>query len=51
MEGLPRPAFELAAFTPPEWVGEGCVVGTNYEKKKCVAASKEPHACVLKKLP
>lgn len=51
LENLPRPAFELAAFAPPEWVGEGCVVGTNYEKKKCVAASKEPHACVLRKLP
>jgi tRNA (guanine-N7-)-methyltransferase len=49
LEGLPSPAFEMMAFTPAEWVGEGCVVGTNYEKKKCVAASKAPHACVLKK--
>jgi tRNA (guanine-N7-)-methyltransferase len=42
--------FELLPFTPPAWVGEGCVVGTNYEKKKCVAAgNKPPHAAVLRK--
>ena len=46
---LPTPPFEMSTFTPPEWVGEGCVVGTNYEKKKCVAASKQPHSCVLRK--
>lgn len=46
---LPTPPFEMSAFTPPEWVGEGCVVGTNYEKKKCVAASKQPHSCVMRK--
>lgn len=46
---LPTPPFEMSTFTPPDWVGEGCVVGTNYEKKKCVAASKHPHSCVLRK--
>ncbi len=46
---LPSPRFEILPFTPPEWVGEGCVVGTNYEKKKCVAASKQPHSCVMRK--
>ncbi len=49
LQGLPSPSFDLLTFAPPVWVGEGCVVGTNYEKKKCVAASKEPYACVLRK--
>ena len=41
--------FDMLPFTPPAWVGEGCVVGTNYEKKKCVAAgNKPPHAAVLR---
>lgn len=39
--------FERAAFDPPEWVGEGQTVGTNYERKMC--AERPPHACVLRK--
>jgi tRNA (guanine-N7-)-methyltransferase len=39
--------FEMLPFTPPEWVGEGQAIGTNYEKKMCV--EKPAHACVLKK--
>lgn len=46
---LPSPPLEILPFTPPQWVGEGCVVGTNYEKKMCVAASKQAYSCVLKK--
>lgn len=42
------PPFELAGFVPPEWVGDGQVVGTNYERKMCVG--RAPHACVLRKL-
>lgn len=37
--------FEMRPFTPPPWVGEGQLVGTNYERK--FAAGKSPHACVL----
>jgi tRNA (guanine-N7-)-methyltransferase len=40
--------FELLPFTPPEWVGEGQLVGTNYERKMCT--DKPPHAAVLRKL-
>jgi tRNA (guanine-N7-)-methyltransferase len=39
--------FDMQAFTPPEWVGEGQMVGTNYERKMCV--DKPAHACVLRK--
>ncbi len=41
--------FEMLPFTPPTWVGEGEVVGTNYERKMC--DGKPPHAAVLRKLP
>ncbi len=41
------PPFEMLPFTPPAWVGEGQVVGTNYERKMC--GQRGPHACVLKK--
>jgi tRNA (guanine-N7-)-methyltransferase len=41
--------FEVLPFTPPTWVGEGEVVGTNYERKMC--DGKPPHAAVLRKLP
>jgi tRNA (guanine-N7-)-methyltransferase len=44
---IPDPPFDMLPFTPPEWVGEGQVVGTNYERKMCV--DKQPHACVLRK--
>jgi tRNA (guanine-N7-)-methyltransferase len=39
--------FTMEGFTPPEWVGEGQMVGTNYERKMCVG--KDAHACVLRK--
>lgn len=44
---LPARPFEAKAFTPPEWVGDGAVVGTNYERKMCV--DRPPHALVLVK--
>ena len=37
--------FTLHPFSPPEWVEEGEVVGTNYERKMC--NDKPPHSCVL----
>jgi hypothetical protein len=40
--------FAREAFAPPEWVGEGEFVATNYEKKMC-GDRKRPHAAVLKK--
>jgi tRNA (guanine-N7-)-methyltransferase len=40
--------FERCAFTAPEWVGEGQVVATNYEKKMC-GDVKTPHSTVLRK--
>ena len=40
--------FAVAAFTPPSWVGEGEVVGTNYERKFSSEA-KPPHSVVLRK--
>jgi tRNA (guanine-N7-)-methyltransferase len=48
---LPDPPFDLLPFTPPDWVGEGQTIGTNYERKMCVerGAGKQPHACVLRK--
>jgi tRNA (guanine-N7-)-methyltransferase len=44
----PGPApFDALPFTPPEWVGEGQTIGTNYERKMCVG--KPPHATTLRK--
>ncbi len=43
------PPFEFVEFTPPEWVGEGELVGTNYERKKCVEPGKGAHAGVMRK--
>lgn len=40
--------FAREAFVAPEWVGEGQVVATNYEKKMC-GKTKQPHATVLRK--
>jgi tRNA (guanine-N7-)-methyltransferase len=40
--------FARLAFTPPSWVDEGELVGTNYERKFS-ADGKQPHACVLRK--
>ena len=40
--------FIRESFIPPEWVGEGQVVATNYEKKMC-GDTKAPHATVLRK--
>ncbi len=42
------PAFTRADFVPPSWVGEGEVVGTNYERK-FTNREKRPHSCVLVK--
>lgn len=44
-EGAP---FRSAEFIPPAWVGEGQVVGTNYERK-FTDAEKRPHSMVLVK--
>ena len=46
-----NPPFEMTAFVPVEWAGDGGAVATNYEKKKTGAAAdgKQPHACVLRK--
>src|SRR6185436_19032646 len=36
-----KPApFEQLEFTPPTWVGDGQLVGTNYERKMCAAEGK-----------
>jgi tRNA (guanine-N7-)-methyltransferase len=40
--------FEMLTFTPPEWVEEGEVVGTNYERK-FTNEVKRPHAGVMRK--
>lgn len=40
--------FEQRAFEPPAWVGEGQLVGTNYERKMC-GIERTPHAAVLRK--
>ncbi len=40
--------FTQEAFVPPAWVGEGEVIGTNYERKMCV--EKGAHAVVLRKI-
>lgn len=44
-----RPPFTLEPFTPPDWVEEGELVGTNYERKFRSQAGH--HACVLRKVP
>lgn len=41
--------FLQAEFTPPPWVGEGELVGTNYERK-FKRDDRPAHACVLKKI-
>jgi tRNA G46 methylase TrmB len=41
--------FRVSAFEPPEWVGEGELVGTNYERKMC-ASGKKPHGATLTKV-
>jgi tRNA (guanine-N7-)-methyltransferase len=41
--------FSLLGFVPPEWVGEGQTIATNYERKMCDAIGKKPHACVLRR--
>lgn len=40
--------FERVAFTPPEWVGDGQLVGTNYERK-FAREDRPAHACTLVK--
>ncbi len=40
--------FEMLPFEPPEWVGEGQCVGTNYERKMC--GDRAPHSAVLRKV-
>ncbi|MFZ4573843.1 MAG: tRNA (guanosine(46)-N7)-methyltransferase TrmB [Phycisphaerales bacterium] len=45
---VPGGLYEMRPFTPPTWVGEGEVVGTNYERKMC--DGKPPHAAVLRKV-
>lgn len=42
-----RPPFALEAFTPPDWVEDGELLGTNYERKFRREAGH--HACVLRK--
>jgi tRNA (guanine-N7-)-methyltransferase len=44
-----RELFEMRPFVPPAWVGEGRLVGTNYERK--FAAERPAHSCVLVRLP
>ncbi len=41
--------FLRESFIPPDWVGEGQVIATNYEKKMC-GTTKTPHATVLRKV-
>ncbi|MDX2118553.1 MAG: tRNA (guanosine(46)-N7)-methyltransferase TrmB [Planctomycetota bacterium] len=43
------PPYRRQEFVPPDWVGEGEVVGTNYERK-FTNRDKRPHACVLVKV-
>ncbi len=40
--------FDLLPFAALERMGEGEVVGTNYERKMCVG--KTPHSCTLRKV-
>lgn len=47
-DGTARAPFSLEAFTPPQWVGEGQTVGTNYERK-FKRDDRPPHAAVLRK--
>jgi tRNA (guanine-N7-)-methyltransferase len=50
LAGLQSPApFEQLPFAPPEWVGDGEIVGTNYERK-FRRDDRPPHATVLRKL-
>ncbi len=42
--------YTLEPFIPPTWVGEGAVVGTNYERK-FTDEHKRPHSAVLVKAP
>lgn len=41
-------AFRVEAFVPPDWVRDGGIVGTNYERK-FTDGSHRPHAVVLRK--
>jgi tRNA (guanine-N7-)-methyltransferase len=41
--------FAEESFVPPEWVGDGQTIGTNYEVKT-TAAGRSPRACVLRKV-
>ncbi|MBX3382989.1 MAG: tRNA (guanosine(46)-N7)-methyltransferase TrmB [Phycisphaeraceae bacterium] len=47
-DGRARAPFDLLPFTPPEWVGEGQTVGTNYERK-FKRDDRPPHSAVMKK--
>ncbi|MFN7022551.1 MAG: tRNA (guanine(46)-N(7))-methyltransferase TrmB, partial [Phycisphaerales bacterium] len=47
--GLSGPPFALEPFTPPDWVGEGQLVATNYERK-FRRDDRPPHACTLRRL-
>lgn len=47
-QGIAAAPFVKAAFVPPPWVGEGQVVGTNYERK-FTTDTKPPHSVVLQK--
>lgn len=49
LPGLSGPPFALEPFTPPEWVGEGQLVATNYERK-FRRDDRPPHACTLRRL-
>lgn len=49
MTGCEPPVFERIPFTPPTWVDEDEVVGTNYERKTR-AAGRPPNACALRKV-
>lgn len=44
----PLPAFQRLPFTPPPWVGEDELVGTNYERK-FKRDDRPAHAVVLRK--
>lgn len=45
---LQNPPFTSTDFVPVDWVGDGGVVGTNYERKMTTGI-KQPHAAVLRK--
>jgi tRNA (guanine-N7-)-methyltransferase len=40
--------FLREEFVPPDWVGDGNVIGTNYEIKTR-AKGRAPHSCVLRR--